>query len=51
MGDGGGVFVVSVGHGGCGTCGSSIVSDAADVLGMSVVPGMRRVGGVCEPLL
>ena len=30
-----------------GTSGSSIVSSAADVLGMSVVCGMRGVGGVC----
>ena len=29
-----------------GTCGSGIVSSAADVLAMSVVWGMRRVGGV-----
>ena len=32
---------------GCGTRGSDIVSIAADVLGMSVVRGMRGVGGVC----
>ena len=31
-----------------GTRGSCIVSCAADVLWMSVVPGMRGVGGVCE---
>ena len=31
-----------------GTCGSDIVSSAADVLGTSVVRGMRGVGGVCE---
>ena len=31
-----------------GTRGSGIVSSAADVLGMSVVCGMRGVGGVCE---
>ena len=31
-----------------GTRGSGIVSSAADVLWMSVVRGMRRVGGVCE---
>ena len=31
-----------------GTCGSGIVSSAADVLWMSVVRGMRGVGGVCE---
>ena len=50
MGNGGGVVVVSTVHE-CmgGTRGSSIVSSAADVLGMSVVRGMRRVGGrVCE---
>ena len=41
MGDSGGVVVVSAGHVG-GTCGSGIVSIAADVL------GMRGVGGVCE---
>ena len=32
----------------CGTRGSGIVSSAADVLWMSVVPGMRGVGGLCE---
>ena len=37
----------SAGHGG-GTCGSGIVSGAADVLCMSVVRGMRGVSGVCE---
>ena len=31
-----------------GTRGSDIVYNAADVLGMSVVREMRRVGGVCE---
>ena len=31
-----------------GIRGSSIVSSAADVLWMSVVRGMRGVGGVCE---
>ena len=30
------------------TRGSGIVSNAADVLGMSVVSGMKEVGGVCE---
>ena len=30
-----------------GTRGSGIVSSAADMLGMSVVRGMRGVGGVC----
>ena len=44
-GDGGGVVVVSAGNVG-GTRGSGIVSSAADVLGMSVVHGMRGVGGV-----
>ena len=31
-----------------GTCGLAIVSSAAGVLWMSVVRGMRRVGGVRE---
>ena len=31
-----------------GTRGSGIMSSAADVLWMSVVRGMRGVGGVCE---
>ena len=39
--------MVSVGHVG-GTHGSGVVSSAADVLWMSVVRGMRGVGGVCE---
>ena len=39
--------MVSAGHVG-GTCGSGIVSSAADVLWMSVVHGMRGVGEVCE---
>ena len=43
----GGVVVVSAEQVG-GTRGSAIVSSAADVLGMSVVRGMRGVGGVCE---
>ena len=47
MGDGCGVVVVSAGHVG-GTRGLGIVSSAADMLWMSVVHGMRRVGGVCE---
>ena len=38
--------MLSVGHVG-GTRGSGIVSSAADVLLMSVVCGMREVGGVC----
>ena len=32
----------------CSSRGSGIVSSADDVLEMSVVRGMRRVGGVCE---
>ena len=42
---GGVVVVVRAGHE-CvgGTCGSGIVSSTADVLGMSVVRGMRGVG-------
>ena len=45
----GGVAVVSAGHQ-CvgGTHGSGIVSSAADVLEMSVLRGMRGVGGACE---
>ena len=39
--------MVSAWHVG-GTCGAGIVSSAADVLWMSVVRGMRGVGGVCE---
>ena len=39
--------MVSAGHVG-GTRGSGIVSSAADVLWMSVVCGMRGVGGACE---
>ena len=39
--------MVSTGHVG-GTRGPGIVSSAADVLWMSVVFGMRGVGGVCE---
>ena len=36
----------------CGwTRGSGIVFSAADILGMSVVRGMRGVGGVCEMCL
>ena len=38
---------MSAGHVG-GTRGSAIVSIAADVLWMSVVRGMRGVGGLCE---
>ena len=39
--------MVSAGHVG-GTRGSGIMSSAVDVLGMSVVRGMRGVGGICE---
>ena len=46
MGDGESEVVVSVGHVG-GTCSSGIVSSTADVLWLSVVHGMRAVGGVC----
>ena len=38
--------MVNAGHVG-GTRGSGIVSSVADVLWMSVVRGMRGVGGVC----
>ena len=49
VGDGGGVIVVSAGHKYVGgTSGSGFVSSAAEVLGMSVVRGMREVGGLCE---
>ena len=49
MGDGRGVIVVNAGHEYVsGTRGSGIVSSAADVLWMSVVRGMRGVGGVCK---
>ena len=41
------MVVVSTGHV-CSTRGSGIVSGAADVLWMSVVRGMKGVGGVCE---
>ena len=41
------MVVVSAGHVG-GSRGSGIVSSAADVLWMSVVRGMRGVGGVCR---
>ena len=44
---GGGVGVVTAGHVGC-MRGSGSVFSAADELGMSVVRGMREVGGVCE---
>ena len=47
VGDGGGVVVVSAGHVG-GTRDSGTVSIPADVLGTSVVRGMRGVGGVWE---
>ena len=48
MGDGCGV--VSAGHVGGTRC-PGIVSSAADVLWMSVVRGMRGVGGVCAMCL
>ena len=32
----------------CGTYGSGIVSNAADVIGMSVVRGEKGIGGVFE---
>ena len=52
VGHAGGVVAVSAGHEHAGgTCGSGIVSSAADVLGMSVVLGMRGVGGVHEMCL
>ena len=48
-GDGGGVGVMRAEHEYVGgTRGSGIVSNAADVLGMSVVRGMKGVGGVGE---
>ena len=49
MEDGGSVVVVRAWHAYVGGArGSGIVSGAADVLGMSVVRGMRGVGGMCE---
>ena len=48
-GNGGGVVALSVGHVYMGrTHGSLIVSRASDVLGMSVVRGMRGVDGVFD---
>ena len=48
-GEGRGVVVVSAVHEYVGhTRGSGIAFSAADVLGMSVVRGMRGVGGGCE---
>ena len=41
------MVVVSAGHVG-GTRGSGILSSAVDVLWVSVVCGMRGIGGVCE---
>ena len=41
------MVLVSTWHVG-GTHGSVIVSSEADVLWMSVVHGMRGVGGICE---
>ena len=46
-GVGDGWVVVSAGHV-AGTGGSCIVSSTVDVLWMSVVRGMRGVGGVCD---
>ena len=47
--DGGGVVEMSAGHEYVGgTHGLGIVSNAAVVLGTSVVRGIRVVGGVCE---
>ena len=47
--DGGAVVVMSAGKEYVGgTHVSCIVSCAADVLGMSIVCGLRGVGGVCE---
>ena len=39
--------MVSAGHM-CGTPGPGSVSSAADLLWMSMVRGMRGVGGLCE---
>ena len=47
VGDVGCVVVVSAGQID-GTRGSGIVSSGADVLGMSVVRGVRGIGGVCK---
>ena len=41
-----GMVVVSAGNVG-GTCGSGIVSSAADMQWMSVVHGMREVWSIC----
>ena len=41
------MIVLSAGHV-AGTRGAGIVSSTADVLWMSVVRGMKDVGGVCE---
>ena len=50
--DGGAVVGMRVGNENVGaTCRSGIVSNAADVLGMSVVRGMKGVGGVCKCLV
>ena len=45
-GSGGGVAVLSAGR--CDTRGSGVVSSAVDLLDMSVVCGLRGIGGVCE---
>ena len=49
MGNGGGVVGMSAGHEYVGgTRDIGIVSNAADMLGMSVVHGKRGFGGVCD---
>ena len=49
VGDRGGLFTVCAGYEYVvGTRDSCIVSGAADILGMSVVHGMRGAGGACE---
>ena len=47
MGGGEGAVVLSAGQVG-GTRDSGIVSSAANMLGMSVVRGLRGIGGVCN---
>ena len=47
MREGGVLGMLSAGHVGK-TRGSGILFSAADVLGISVVRGMRGFGGVCE---
>ena len=49
VGDGGFVFYVSISHEYVGgTRGSGIVHCVGYVLGMSVVRGMRGIGGLCK---